>query len=343
MKSWSILGLAILVFGSLVPLGMAASDIRQSGRGAPEGTCASHTLVPFTPSENAAATGSVIARFVNEGEAATGRICLFDGRGTKRVDTTVDFAAHEARDVGIRAPPGIYTYHTEFASDGARLSGGGVMNTKWCLSHTEDLHMRFHIGPGGAGSSVESGGCVPGTLAVGIAGLFGAAGTFLFGKLPQLGAVVLYTRIAKPRILDQTVRGRVYDLVAREPGIHAGQLMRALDAAEGQTAYHLGVLAREKVIVSMGLPGMKHWFVTGRYTPTDMKAIATLRDPTRRRLYEAVVANPGATLGDVCAAVRISVAQGSRAAQRLERVGLIERRALGRTLALHAVSGEMGA
>lgn len=333
MRGWYVLALALLMFGSLVPFGMAASDLAQAGREPPDGSCASHALVPFSERESSS-KGGVVAHFVNEGPAATGRICLFDGDGAKRVDLVVDFAAYEARDVEIRAPAGVYTYRSEFAYGGGSTWASGTVNTKWCLSQTEDLHRRFRAGPDGIGASAESGGCVPGPLAVGIVGLFGAGAAFALGKFPHLGALVLYSRIAKPRVLDQSVRARVFDLVEREPGIHAGQLLRSLETAEGQTAYHLGVLARERALVSVGLPGMKHWFVAGRFSPDQMRAIALLRDPTRRRIYESIVEGPGTTLRSLAARVGVSVAQCSRGVRALADAGLVERRPSGRELAL---------
>lgn len=340
MKSWFVVSVVVFVLGACVPLALAAGIAVEEVRYAahiPEGKCEAYPLRPFTPHQVSIIDGSVIAHITNEGEAASGRVCVFDGAGVKRMDLAVTFAAREQRDIVFETPPGVYTFRSEFENAGAKSYASGTMNTEWCLSHSEDFDITFYVGPEGSGGSSSGGGCVPGALAVGLAGLFTSGVTFALGKFPGLGALLLYSRLAKPRLLDSAVRNKVFDLIANEPGIHSRQLVRGLDAADGQTAYHLGVLAREKLLVSVGVPGMRHWFVTGRFTSEQMRAIASLRDPTRRRVYEAVVADPGASLTSVSEIVGVSMPQGSRAARALERAGLIERRTAGRALSLRAL------
>lgn len=320
---------------SLVPLAIAASDAIGLATNRPEGSCASHALVPFTPAETAAVRGGLLIHFRNEGDAITGRVCLFDAHGDKRLDMEIPFAQGESRDVLLETAPGVYAYQAEFSQGGSRLRGGGTVDTRWCITGTEDMYDTFSIREGGAYGSVEGGGCVlPGSIALGASGLLAAGGAAWLGAFP----IFLYTRIARPRVLDQSMRGRIHTLVAQQPGIHAGELMRALGAGEGQTAYHLGVLARERILVAVGHPWMKHWFVAGRHSPEQMRAAVALRDPTRRRIYDAVRAKPGTSLAEVAGAVGVSVPQASRAARALEQAGVIERRAAGRALSLFPAS-----
>lgn len=326
-----VAGIVALV--SLVPLALAAGDAIGLASNRPSGTCASHALIPFTASEVAAARGGLLIHFKNEGDAITGRLCLFDARGEKRIDMPIAFAAGETRDVLLETAPGVYSYREEFAQDGMMVTGGGTVDTRWCITGTEEMYDTFSLGPAGASGTIEGGGCVlPGSIALGVSGLFAAGGAALLGTFP----IFLYTRIARPRVLDQSLRGRIHALVAQQPGIHAQELMRLLDAGEGQTAYHLGVLAREKMVVAVGKPWMKHWFVTGAYSPEQMRALSTLRDATRRRVYEAIVAEPGVTLRPLAARLGLSVSQASRAARELDRAGVVERKHKGRTLHLSA-------
>lgn len=337
MKKWVVLAAVILAAGSMVSLAMAAranAEEDQFDRRIPDGSCASHTLRPFTHGERSSFDGTVIAHITNNGEAAKMRVCLFDETGAKKMDANYDFAARESRDVRFETPPGLYNFRIEATSPNGTgmVSATGTMNSRWCLSHTGDIEMSFFSDSSGFGARVRSGGgCVPGTFAVGIVGLVASGATVVGGYVPGL---LLYSRLVKPRLLDLDARKQVHDLVAHEPGIHSREVVRDLDSANGQIAYHLSVLAREKLLVSIGTPGFRHWFVAGRFSPEQMRAIVSLRDPTRRRVYEAVVARPGASLGAIAEAVGVSMPQGSRAARALERAGLLERRLVGRTLAL---------
>lgn len=320
-RTWFWVG-AVLGLSALVPLALATTMIvdeaRLDGRAATR-ECASYPLVPFPAGLVRIAGSQAVAEITNEGPASSARACVLDARGVKRIDLTLTFTARERREVPLELPPGSYSLQTE--------AGGGravaTLSAGWCLSGSDSVQARFDASPGRRMIGATSGPCLPGAFAVGLVGLTASGGAF-----------VAHTRLVKPRLLDAAIRRRVYDLVAREPGIHSRQLVRSLGAAEGQTAYHLDVLAREKMLVSVGLPGFRHWFLTGRFTPNQMRAIAVLRDPTRRRLYDAVVATPGASLSAISEAAAVSVPQGSRAARILERAGLIERQAAGRALLL---------
>ncbi|HVM45437.1 MAG TPA: hypothetical protein VM582_05825, partial [Candidatus Thermoplasmatota archaeon] len=314
LKPFRLLALALLLAACL-PLAFAGGVIAQAAlyeSRMPEGACEAYPLEPFDGLRERLPSGSAILRLTNTGAAATARVCLFDGSGTKRYDERVELAAAESRDIVVEAPPGVYTFRAEAAAPGgARTSGQGTLTTFDCVSGSGDTHMTFFVGPEGAGGSAWGGGCVPGSLAVGLVGVFLGGGALLAAKSPPLAAFVLYSRLARPRLLDAGLRQRLHDLVASEPGIHTREIVRALGAGDGQAAYHLGVLAREKLIVAVRMRGMTHWFVNGRYPPTRARAIALLRDGTRRRIYDAVRAAPGVSLGEVAHAADVSLSQAS--------------------------------
>ena len=335
MRTWYRIALIVFVLGAFVPLAAAGTTLVQQATYTariPAGACEAHPLVPL---EDGPADGSAVLRLTNDGEAATARVCFFDGDAAKRLDMMVPMAAGETRDIVVAAPRGVYTFRSEIGGDeGFMASGQGTLTTHWCVSGSADTSIRFHVGATSSGSTASGGSCIPGTLAVGVVGLALSGGSFALGKFPHLGAVLLYSRLARPKLLDMRVRQEVHELVAREPGIHTREIVRALGAADGQIAYHLGVLAREKLLTSVGTPGFRRWFVTGRHSPAQMRAIAALRDPTRRRLYDAIVATPGASLVDVVERAGVSMPQASRASKALERAGLIERTRAGRSLGL---------
>lgn len=328
MKLW-----LLLLIASLVPTGLAAATVAEETAAATmrleTQDCASYALRPFGEVRSAIG-GHVVAHVSTEGLPSTARLCLIDAWGVKRADVTVAFGAGEDRNVEIPAPPGVYTIRLESGG----FTGTAGMSTRWCSSRAADTDVTLWRSDRGYGGSIRGGTCVGNTVALGGLGILGSLLAAALGKFPHLGAALLYSRLAKPRVLDHDVRARMLALIAREPGIHSRELARALGVGDGQVAYHLGVLVREKQLVSVGLPGMRHWFVAGRCPPSRARALAALRDPTRRRLYEAVVATPGATVTDLAGRARVSVGQGSRAASALERVGLVERRRVGKSVHL---------
>src|SRR5688500_18149623 len=64
----------------------------------------------------------------------------------------------------------------------------------------------------------------------------------------RLAFLPLFTRLLRPKLLDQPVRSGIYDLVDAEPGIHHAAIAQRLGLAEGQALYHLDVLTRERLL-----------------------------------------------------------------------------------------------
>jgi predicted transcriptional regulator len=184
-------------------------------------------------------------------------------------------------------------------------------------------------GPGGDGAS-------PGAaaVAVGVGGL--AAFALVVYRWPTIkyGFVGLFTRLVKPKILDHDVRAQIHELVQSDPGIHASAVARRLELAGGQTRYHLSVLRREGLLTLVRMDGTRHYFPTGKFPPDRMRAIAALRSPANRRIYEAIRAAPGRSVKSTAEAASVAPSTVVRAAGRLARAGLVRRRRDGRTVRL---------
>lgn len=329
MKTRMLVTLAVFLLCAVTPLAVAttfavAEGILEAGNA---GSCDSYALAPASPLSVRGA--KALAIMTNEGPPSTARGCIVDVFGRKRLDFTASFDAGQRREIPLDLPAGSYTFRMEAAGGYA----AGTIGTGWCMSGVDKVETRFDAERLMVGAS-SSGTCASSGFLIGGLGLVASGGAFAIGKFPGLGAFILYSRLVKPRLLDHTVRDRLHDLVSREPGIHSRELGRALGVADGQVAHHLGILARERLLVSIGLPAFRHWFVPGRYSRADMRAIAALRDPTRRALYDVVTANPGVTLAHAAGSVGVSKAAGSRAARALERVGIIERANVGQALVL---------
>jgi predicted transcriptional regulator len=181
--------------------------------------------------------------------------------------------------------------------------------------------------PSGAGPLV---GDLPPLLAVGAAVSLLALLAALAAK-GGLGA--LYTRLAKPRLLEQEARARAYALVRERPGIHAREVARALGSA-GNADYHLGVLEREGFVSSVRTEGFRRYFLTGRLPPARMRTEAVLLQGRAALARDAIAAAPGLGVVQLARTLGVQPPAASKVVDRLERAGLVERRREGKVVRL---------
>jgi DNA-binding MarR family transcriptional regulator len=167
----------------------------------------------------------------------------------------------------------------------------------------------------------------------------GAAVLVRTRKLARLGVLFLFSRISRPRTLDQQARSRIHMLLSQEPGLNGSQIRRRLGFANGHVAYHLAVLEREEIVTSVGLVPPRY-FIVGTLTPDEMRRRAALRNEHLARFYAAVMEAPGANVRQVAQRLGVSAPQASRVARRLERAGLLMRDRRGRNVVLKAVAAQ---
>lgn len=154
---------------------------------------------------------------------------------------------------------------------------------------------------------------------------------------------LLYTRLSRPKLLDQEARAKVYAMVATEPGLHASEVARRLGGGHGLAEYHLGVLVREGYLTTVATPGFRRYFVTGRLPPAAMRAQATLAQGRAADALRAIAARPGLSLSDLAAALGVQAPAASKVVDRLEAAGLVERRRDGRAVRLFPAAPPAGA
>lgn len=128
-----------------------------------------------------------------------------------------------------------------------------------------------------------------------IIGAIGAAiGSSEVGKYGFLTLlfVPLYTKIHKDKILDHFTRGRVYEYVRNNPGVHYSEIKRELDLNNGSLAYHLHTLEREELIKSRTNGRFKLFYPTGVKIPKDMEPQVS---SIRRQILNIIRDIPGIT------------------------------------------------
>jgi hypothetical protein len=311
------------------------------------------------PLEGSGGSGLVRFEIDNEGPATRVTVCVISYDLEKVAVRNLTLPAYQRTIVDLDVPVGLHWI--ELQANGSH--GGSNTNLWMCMHRAHRQPFSLIDAPDHTGGGVSGGGCFdpsssesssqqqsvlptddlngPAGPAVGI-GLGAGAATallFLFRARLHLAGLLLFTRLARPKVLELDARQRIHELVTAEPGIHASAIAKRLELAQGESLYHLNVLVREKLLIRIGNWGQRSFFVAGRWAPRQMRAMAALRSAALDRLYLAVVANPGASLQRVARAAGYSIGRASRLSRRLEEVGLVQRRTAGRNVLLSPGAG----
>lgn len=166
--------------------------------------------------------------------------------------------------------------------------------------------------------------------------LGGTAALVGFALLALLGWA-FYTRLTQRAVLGSEARQRILDIVRDEPGIHAAAVLERVGRANGVVEHHLGILVREGFLTRVDTTGFRRYFVTGRFSHSEMRALAALRDGQNEKLYRLIEAHPGIHLSELAQRADLSLAYASRTVKKLQEAGLVDRVQVGRTIVLHAI------
>jgi DNA-binding transcriptional ArsR family regulator len=149
-------------------------------------------------------------------------------------------------------------------------------------------------------------------------------------------SVSLFTRIIRPRVLDQRVRQEIHQLVAQDPGIQRAEIARQLELGASQTLHHLRVLVREEVVSELRMGGGRHYLLRGRFSPTDGRRIVALRSPGAAEIVQAIRERPGCTLSRLALVANRTKPAASKAVRRLRQAGVLRVERHGRHIRIFA-------
>lgn len=141
-----------------------------------------------------------------------------------------------------------------------------------------------------------------------------------------------YAKIRKDAILENRVRDQLLQLIKQDPGIHASDLGRRLDAGWGTVVYHLGVLEKNRLVSSLVDGRHKRFFPAGIIDFSRRGQIGVLRNDRTRSIYQMIAEEPGLIQGAIANRVGISVPATIWHLKRLEEVGLVGRDREGRKM-----------
>lgn len=169
-----------------------------------------------------------------------------------------------------------------------------------------------------------------GAVTLSLLGLLGALAAALH-RYGSLGALPLFSRIAKHQLLDHGVRAQIFDAIRATPGINASELSRRLNVAWGTVTHHLAKLRAERLIALRLVGRQKCYFPNGgAYTPVEMDVMSATKHPTARRIAEHLVAHGARGHREICDALRLSPALVSFHARKLVAAGVLDRKREGR-------------
>lgn len=151
--------------------------------------------------------------------------------------------------------------------------------------------------------------------------------TYRWWKIPFWS---LFSRLQKPRILEQETRAQIYQFIQARPGVRAQQVLRGLQLATGQTMHHLAILQRQGYVTRTRAPFARRYFVKGTMSPQDMQAVVVREHPVLARVEMLVKRRPGLNVGEMAKELGTSAGQVSRLVQQLVDARLVERRPEGR-------------
>lgn len=160
-----------------------------------------------------------------------------------------------------------------------------------------------------------------------------------------LHAAVLMVDAASP---DGSNRRRVYDLVARHPGLHQRDIARRLDLHPNNAAHHLRHLARAGLLSAQREGGYLRYYVRVQGTTATAGAVGhherqqlgILRQVRALEIVARLLTEGPVRMGALAETLRISPATLTHHADRLEEAGIVQREQEGRTRILRLADRE---
>lgn len=142
---------------------------------------------------------------------------------------------------------------------------------------------------------------------------------------------LLYSRIAKERLLDHASRERLLDAVRARPGLAVADLATTTGMPRNTVTYHMRVMEREGLVSSTRNGRNRLFFAPGSLPQrANADAFATLRHETTLAMARAIGADPGVDQKALCERVGVSPSLAHWHADRLVASGLVDKRREGR-------------
>ncbi len=169
---------------------------------------------------------------------------------------------------------------------------------------------------------------IAGLVAVGLV-LGGTEIGIYFLVAGLIGAII--DRGNREKLLTHFVRGRIYQIIEYEPGVHLSELQRKAGVARGVCAYHLHALEKAGLIKT-AREGMYLRFYATK-VKIDAEAYTLAADD--RDILAAIERRPGITEAEVAMLLGRPSGQVSRSVRALAQSGYVEARREGEAVSLY--------
>ena len=170
------------------------------------------------------------------------------------------------------------------------------------------------------------------TLVVGLAfGLTQRGQYLLFAGL--IGSI--FARLKRESLLDHFIRGRLYQVISDEPGIHLAELRRRTHTAHGTAIHHLHILEKGGYIRAEPSGTVTRFHTTDQ--PFEHEAYGITDGD--RAVLSVVAEDPGITQGELSSRLGRSPSAVSRSVSRLNNLGYVTTEQKGRYVSVYPRPG----
>lgn len=137
---------------------------------------------------------------------------------------------------------------------------------------------------------------------------------------------VLYTRIAREKILDHESRERLLAAIQASPGVAVADVADRVGLARNTAVYHIRRLESEGLVTTQRQGRTRLCFVAGSARErTQADALATLRHETTRSMAQAIRTQPGLDQQSLCARFGVTPSLAHWHATRLVASGIVRK------------------
>jgi predicted transcriptional regulator len=181
---------------------------------------------------------------------------------------------------------------------------------------------------------------LPRRLLLGAAAFAGVAGiaAVAAGLDPRLGwalahapALALYQRLQRDAALENPVRAKLYEAVARQPGITIQDAAEKVGIARTTASYHLRILGREGLVVERPARKSVHYYRNdGRYSEDDQLRLQALASERTRHVAKLLAQKPGLQRSELSRILGLSIATVNWHLRPLAERGLLREEPRGR-------------
>lgn len=143
-----------------------------------------------------------------------------------------------------------------------------------------------------------------------------------FALLLLLG--FLFSRLAPDKLLDHSVRRRIYGVVRNDPGVETTGVARALGLRPFHAVYHVRKLVAGGYVVQTRLGGRTALFPAKSGFVNVFNQVASLRRPTLRRAYALIEVSPGTDQASLAFQMGVGQPAVSKLLSKLRAAGLVD-------------------